>query len=223
MAAILGLITLFVLVDGCIAFHASNYLSLRTMPSISSCSSTRRGRPVAFHGFVMGTAGPIARADEIKKYFVPIFQMYDKDKDGLIDKLELMIVDKNPDGSEADIQLSEFDKNKDGKLNMDEAIFSSLRAYFLSSDWYKFKVMHLKLGALIRTLNLMFDGVQDQHLRISASDTARLVRMDDVQLLTDLLGGMNALQYAHFRASVTEFVARNVEFLARTRDAEVNP
>ena len=48
--------------------------------------------------------------------------------------------------------------------------------------------------------------------------------MDDAQLLSDLLGRMNALQYAHFRASVAEFVARNVEFLAsREQKTEVRP
>ena len=48
--------------------------------------------------------------------------------------------------------------------------------------------------------------------------------MDDAQLLSDLLGRMSALQYAHFRASVAEFVARNVEFLAsREQKTEVRP
>ncbi len=81
------------------------------------------------------------RTKEIKQLFKPIFTLYDSDRDGLLDKFELAKVDPNLDVSEAIIQLREFDLDKDGKLNIDEAMFTSLRSYFLSSDWYNFKVI----------------------------------------------------------------------------------
>ncbi len=81
------------------------------------------------------------RTNEIKQLFKPIFSLYDADRDGLLDKFELAKVDPNLDVSEAIVQLREFDLDKDGKLDIDEAMFTSLRSYFLSTDWYNFKVI----------------------------------------------------------------------------------
>ncbi len=81
------------------------------------------------------------RTKEIKQLFKPIFSIYDADRDGFLDKFELLKVDPNLEVSEAVLQLREFDLDKDGKLNLEEAMFTSLRSYFLSSDWYNFKVI----------------------------------------------------------------------------------
>ena len=81
------------------------------------------------------------RTREIKNYFEPIFKLYDKDKDGLIDKYEMMITDRNADLTESEVPISDFDQDTDGKLNLEESIIISLRAYFLSTDWYTFKVI----------------------------------------------------------------------------------
>ena len=53
----------------------------------------------------------------------------------------MMITDRNADLTESEVPISDFDQDTDGKLNLDESIIISLRAYFLSTDWYTFKVI----------------------------------------------------------------------------------